>query len=116
MAGDYGKIDAAGYSENFMTVQRVERLETAVANWLENEKPGTFSSSDAVDMYERANEIFARYSGRRDTRDNFEIALARCGYRAGVVVFNGESRWILVLPASLDTALDRMAALEVRPA
>jgi hypothetical protein len=30
---------------------------------------------------------------------NFEVALARLGYRAGVVVFDGEPRWLLVLPS-----------------
>lgn len=109
--GDFGKIDAAEYAHNKMTPKRVESLETAVANWLAT-KPGTFTSRDAVGLYERALAQFSQWSDWSDTRDSFEIALARLGYRAGCVVFNGDPFWILVLPSSVDTALDRMAAME----
>ncbi len=107
--GDFGKIDAAEYAHNRMTVRRVEKLETAVADWLARETPGSFTSKDAVGLYERARARFEAWSGRSEARDDFEIALARLGYRAGVVVFDGGSRWILVLPSSLDTTLTRMA-------
>ena len=114
--GDYGKIDAAAYASQHMTPKNVEKLETAVSTWLANEKPGSFTSKDTIGLYERALAQFLQYSGGQDTRDDFEIALARLGYRAGVCVFNGAPFWILVLPSSVDTALTRMAAMEVRPA
>ena len=112
--GDYGKIDASEYAHNKMTPKRVESLETAVSTWLANEKPGSFTSKDTIGLYERALERFSQWWGGQDTRDDFEIALARLGYRAGVVVFNGEPRWILVLPSSVDTSLTRMATMESR--
>ncbi len=98
-----------------MTPKRVEMLETAVAAWLAT-APGAFTSRDACEPYDNALARFSQWSGRQETRDDFEVALARCGFRAGVVVFNGEPRWLLLLPSSLDAALDRMAAMEVRPA
>ena len=77
--GDFGKIDAAEYAHNKMTPKRVESLETAVAYWLAT-KPGTFTSRDAVGLYERALAQFSQWSDWSDTRDSFEIALARLGY------------------------------------
>ena len=114
--GDFGKIDAAEYAHNRMTPERVTELETTLADWLAREKPGNFTSKDAVTLYERAHAKFEKWSGRSDTRDDFEIALARCGFRAGCLVYDGEPRWILNLPSSVDTALTRLAEVEVRPA
>lgn len=110
--GDFGKIDAAEYAHNRMTPKRVEKLETAVADWLARETPGSFTSKDAVGLYERALERFEKWSGWSETRDDFEIALARCGFRAGTVVYDGKPFWILALPSSVNTALDRLAAME----
>ena len=116
--GDVGKIGVAAYGHTRMTAQRVEDLETALAAWLAT-APGSFSSPDASEPYHKARRAFNQWSGRSDGHDageNFEIGLARLGYRAGVVVFNGEPRWLLLLPSSVDTALERMAAAEVRSA
>ncbi len=99
--GDFGKIDVREYAHNRMTPTRVGELERAVTAWLATEKPGSFSSRDAVGLYERARCKFETWSGRSEVRDDFEIALARLGYRAGVVVYDGEPRWILALPSSV---------------
>ena len=108
--GSYGKIDASAYGHNIKTTSpRVVALETAVASWLASAKPGSFTSRDAVTLYDRALVQFGAWADRSEDRDNFEIALARCGYRAGVFVYDGEPRWILVLPGSVDTALTRLA-------
>ena len=112
MAGDFGKIGVSAYAHQGMTPKNIEKLETALAAWMANEKPGSFTSRDAIGLYERALAQFSQWSGWSETRDDLEIALARLGFRAGVVVFDGEPRWILILPSSVDTALDRMAALE----
>ena len=114
-SGDYGKIAATEYGHTCMTAQRVEALETALAAWLAT-KPGAFSSPDACGLYEKALAQFSQWSGRSEDRDNFAVTLSRLGYRAGVVVYDGEPRWLLILPSSVDTALTRLAAAEVRPA
>ncbi len=110
--GDYGKIDASEYAHKKMTARRVEALERDVAAWLASARPGSFTSKDAVGLYERARARFEAWSGRSETRDDFEIALARLGYRAGTVVYDGAPFWILALPSSVNTALDRLAAME----
>ena len=115
MAGDFGKIDVSAYEHNRMTPERVTELETTLADWMAREKPGNFTSKDAVGLYERARAKFEKWSGRSDTRDDFEIALARCGFRAGCLVYDGAPFWILALPSSVYTALDRLAAMESRP-
>ena len=109
--GTYGMIDAAEYAHNKMTPKRVEALESAVVSWLAT-KPGSFTSKDAVGLYERALAQFEKWSGCSCERDDFEIGLARCGFRAGCLVYDGEPKWLLVLPSSVNTALDRLAAME----
>lgn len=115
MAGDFGRVGVENYAHNFMTGERIEKLENSLAAWLAT-KPGSFSSRDACGCYDRALARFESWSGRSDIRDDFEIALARAGFRAGTLVFNGDPFWILVLPSSVDAALERMAAAESRPA
>ncbi len=113
--GDYGLCATSGYV-GFRSQESIAKLENAVSDWLAT-KPGSFSSRDAADPYAKARRDFMKHSGLPDGKDfwnDFEVALARLGFRAGVVVFDGESRWILVLPSSVDTALTRMAAMEVR--
>lgn len=116
MAGDYGKLDVSAYGFKRITTARIEVLETALSDWLASARPGSFTSRDAGDPYERARALFERVYGQPVNADAFEVALARCGFRAGCVVFKGEARWILILPSSLDTALTRMAEIEARPA
>jgi len=111
--GDYGRVDVSAYGHNGMTVQRVEDFESAVASWL-SKGPGSFSSKDAIGLYAAALEEFSESSGRSETRDYFEIALARLGYRAGVTVFGGEPLWLLILPANSGTTSTRSEAIEVR--
>ena len=113
--GSYGKIDRSAYPSQRTSPESIATLENAVAAWLSS-KPGAFSSQGPCDLYDKALAQFMRHSDRRDTRDAFEIALARLGYRAGVAVYDGAPFWFLILPSSLDTALTRMAAMEVRSA
>lgn len=116
--GDWGKLALSDYTSQHLragTGQNAEKLETEVAAWLANEKPGSFTSRGPCGCYDRALAQFSQWSGRQDVRDDFEIALARIGYRAGTLVFDGEPRWLLILPSSVDTALTRLADMEIRP-
>ena len=56
-----------------------------------------------------------QHSGLSPGMNDFEVALARLGFRAGLVTYEGDPLWILILPSSLDTALTRMAEMESRP-
>ena len=119
MAGDFGKLKTEAYGHNIMTQARASELEVAVSAWLANKKPGAFTSRDACGLYDAALKKFEACSGwshGHDARNFFEIALARLGYRAGVGVYDGEPFWFLLLPSSMDTALTRLAEVEVRSA
>ena len=109
---------SAYQSQHMSAGSNAENLEISVAAWLAT-KPGTFTSRDACGLYERALAKFEAWSDRPNgcgARDDFEVALARLGYRAGVVVYDGEPRWLLILPSSVDTALTRLSEVETRPA
>ena len=111
--GDFGMLPLSAYSLR-RSPESIEKHEAAVSDWLAT-RPGSFSARGACDPYSAARAKFMQHSGRQDERDDFEIALARLGYRAGVVTYAGNPLWILILPSSLDTALERMAAMESRP-
>lgn len=111
--GSYGKLDVTAYGHNKWTPERVTELENAVAGWLAT-APGSFTSRDAVGCYAKALAKFTEWSGRSDNRDEFEIGLANGGCRAGCIVYDGESKWLLVLPSFVDTSFERIVAAESR--
>lgn len=109
--GDFGTLDISAYEHTRQSPETIKRLEDVVRHWLAT-RPGSFSGKGACDPYFAARASFRQWSGMSTVEEAFEIALARLGFRAGCVTFRGDPFWMLVLPSSVDTALDRMAAME----
>ncbi len=96
--GDFGKISAANYGQR-RAQDAIAEYEAAVAEWLATAGPGSFISRDGGHPYRAAHNKFVLWGGNGSTEDDFEVALARLGYRAGVLAYDGEPRWLLVLPS-----------------
>ena len=101
---------SAAYGGDFLPESIVE-FEAMISRWLES-NPGSFSSRGACGMVEKALMKFDEFSGGHCPLEKFEIALSRLGFRAGHCISDGQLLWVLVLPSSLETALDRLAAME----
>ena len=91
--GDYGKIPISGYGQR-RARDSIAEYEMAVSEWLATAGPGSSISRDGGHPYRAAHNKFTLWSKSRVAEDDFEVALARLGYRAGVVVFDGEPRTV----------------------
>ncbi len=95
--GDYGKIAITEYAQR--RAGSIAEYEMAVSEWLATAGPGSFISKDGGHPYRAAHNKFSLWSRVGSSEDDFEVALARLGYRAGVLAYDGEPRWLLVLPS-----------------
>lgn len=86
---DYGRA----YDET-----KIDELEAKVANWLQS-GPGVFRSENSAEPYTQAQQAFYQFSEHSTSIDDFEIALSRLGYRAGLILYGGKQLWILILPS-----------------
>lgn len=97
------RIDAAA------TILKYEKL---VSKWLQEARPGSFFSRDGGVIYHEAHRLFTESLARKsyydgNTLDNFEVCLSRLGYRAGVLVHQGRSLWMLLLPSAKVTPVEK---------
>ena len=99
--GDYGKVEASEYAQR-PSREAIEQFEDVVSEWLAT-GPGSFSSRHCVAPYRTAHDSFLRWASRPiegfNSEFDFEIALARAGYRAGVLAYDGDPLWLLILPS-----------------
>lgn len=88
-------------------VNKLLVYERSVFEWLKTSKPGSFHSRDVGVIYRKAHRLFtAEWSDKLDhanSIDDFEICLSRLGYRCGVLVHQGRSLWLLILPSAKTT-------------
>ena len=106
--GDIGRIDISAYGDQ-RSPERLARFEAEVKRWIAS-GPGSYIAPELGDPYIAAHAAFCKFSSGGKNRDNFEIALARAGYRAGTAGYKGAVVWILLLPSSKNSALDRLAS------
>lgn len=95
--------------------ESVKEFDAQIAHWISS-KPGIYTSRNAKKFAADAMADFMKHAGLAFcNQDDFEIGVARQGYRPACIYYKYEPRWILVLPGSVDTALDRITSAEARP-
>ena len=102
------------YDDTKRTMESILTFEVSVETWLEAARPGAYHGENC---YDKAYRDYCRYTGTEYSStshflNRWEVALARLGFRVGYPMIRGKIYMVLVLPSSVDTALDRLAAME----
>lgn len=112
-ADSYAPTVGRGLGSSRSPTKDGDAFDAQVNNWLES-CPGSFRSRDPRDPYRRAFEAF-RAAVDFDPifrLPDFILSLSRLGYEGGTITFRGREIFLLVLPASIDSALDSLALVE----
>ena len=87
-----------------ISLQRQQVLNEGLRAWVAS-GPGSFSDRNMTRALEKAYASFAEFSkGTEGGLDHFEEGLGRQGYASGMVIYEGEYLWLLVLPSKGRTA------------
>lgn len=113
-ADSYAPTAGRGLGSSRSPTKDGDAFDALVQAWLDGFCPGSFSGRDGHEPYRLAFEAFRAavdFDSVFRLRD-YILSLSRLGFIAGTITFRGREIWLLVLPSSVDQALDRLAACE----
>lgn len=113
-ADSYAPTAGRGLGSSRSPTKDGDAFDALIQAWLNDSCPGSFSGRDGHEPYRQAFEAFRTVTDfdPKWRLPDFILSLSRHGFIAGTITYRGRETWLLVLPSSVDQALDRLAACE----
>lgn len=113
-AGSYNPPRNRGRGQPKSPVKDGDAFDALVKAWLNDSCPGSFRSRNSREPYQQAFEAFRAVVDFDSVfrLADFILSLSRLGYKIGAIIFRHREIFLLVLPSSIDSALDSLASLE----